>query len=87
MPKQARRKEGPDRRLPIGKGAFAVVLRTLDSPQFRSEPLGSFAVINTVTGEYVLGSTLMDANSRFEQRFPGCTGFVRRVGEPLFAIE
>ena len=60
-----------------------MVLGTLESPQFKSEPLGSFAVINMVTGEYVLGATLMDANRRFEQRFPGSAGLVRRVGESL----
>ena len=87
MSKQARRKERASRRPPMGKGKFAVVLRTLQSPQFKSEPLGSFAVIDMITGEYVLGSTLMDANRRFEQRFPGSAGFVRRVGEPLLANE
>jgi len=41
-------------------------------------------VVNTTTGEYVGGSTLMDANTRFKKRFPKATGFAHRVGEPLF---
>ena len=67
------------------KEKFAVVLRTLESPQFKGEPLGSFAVINMVTGEYVLGATLMDANRRFEQRFPAVPGSCVASANSLFS--
>jgi hypothetical protein len=48
-------------------------------------PLGTVVVIDIATGEYVTGTSFLETNPAFNQRFgSSALGFVHRVGERTF---
>lgn len=53
-------------------------------PEFAKFPKGTFVVINCRTGEYVTGSTLLDAADEFERRFKDDLGYAHQVGGGFF---
>jgi hypothetical protein len=59
-------------------------LKRLDA-QLALLPVNTVVVINIVNGEYVTGSTRLEAMDRFDQRFGSNTtfGFVHEIGRPL----
>jgi hypothetical protein len=74
--------------LPLGEiradHALGLVLKVLENPSVKAEPVGTYVIVNLGTGEYVTAPKLVDANDMFQRRFPEATGFAHRVGEPLY---
>lgn len=53
-------------------------------PEFAKLPKLSYVVINCRTGEYVTGSTLLEAADEFERRFTNDAGYAHQVGGGFF---
>jgi hypothetical protein len=53
-------------------------------PEFAKLPKLTYVVINCRTGEYVTGSTLLEAADEFERRFTDDVGYAHQVGGGFF---
>jgi hypothetical protein len=53
-------------------------------PQLAKLPKLTYVVINCRTGEFVTGSTLLDAADEFERRFAEDVGYAHQVGGGFF---
>jgi hypothetical protein len=53
-------------------------------PELARLPKYTFVVINCRTGEYVVGSTLVEVTDEYERRFKGDVGYAHQVGGGFF---